>query len=725
MSTLYPVIGNPAFYPEVTGAIEKHGDQTGSIPIKTPFAETRFPITTYLWKNLRLGRGEHEDFLLLRSAEIFTFSGEEDRRGTVGFLLYIPGNEASDKTGEPSEEMIHNGIFLSAAYLAGGGNPIGNLELKDVKGKKTKELHFTELGKKKVFSPASQKQLFDDFHLFDALFSAQTFVFNTSGFIDILVAAKDIGIPAGEEMTKTQALFYDQFGPAFMNFKQRIQLVLSDPKRKARYEKRNPDFFPFARVLFTEADKVLALRKEDSDKLAELASQAETRMMEALEKFRWPREGWAEKPMTRADFYRTLGELEDPENRRDLTEKYSATVVAAHREAFFPMIENLNAMARKYGFKSYPDYYDRVHHGMTPKDFEAVVENFHTKYGPTIAAYMEELKIINGDEPVYEWDVDYLSQKLLKVKTDEGLPKLTFDEAMKIAKRWFVDIGWDLDLPPFKGNIFFDLKKRDNKYGNAFATAIGDGSRAWFNTNFDTREKISLEDLNTIIHELTHDVQSILGARRAGGSVAMGLGGSPGTWIEGSAMTMGDIVSNKNWIDRYLSHLPEFKDPEVRSVAADILGKQTLYNNMMVLGRALWENNLYEDKDENGNPISLDQRLKNWEALAKKYMHVETMDATRGGYIYATPHFAGSPGYYVSYGGGRGLGLLAMDLMFKGLAADNPATLKKGGEVFGAVLEEGARNINAAEVEQAIRRRLKNPGIIAEKLGEYKNGFQN
>jgi len=368
------------------------------------------------------------------------------------------------------------------------------------------------------------------------------------------------------------------------------------------------------------------------------------------------------------------------------------------------MVGDLNAIARKYGYASYPDYNDRVLFGMTPKDFAALTEDFHAHFGPTIAAFIADLQKINGGKPVYEWDVDYLSNQFIKQKTGGELPQISFEEAYKIAKRWFKDIGLDLEQPPFKGKIFFDLKKRENKYGNAFATAFEDGSKAWFNTNFDPNKKISLEDLNTVIHELTHDVQYILGSAKAHGNVVTGAAGLPTTWIEGSAMTMGDIVYNKDWIDKYLSHLPEFKDSAVRTVAADVLGKQHLYENMMVLCRALWENNLYEDKEVGGAPRPLETRLHFWEVIAKKYMHVETMPATKGGYVYATPHFANTPAYYVSYGGGRPLGVQAMDVMIEGLAQKNAKRLLEGGKIFAAVLKEGARAIDAKELGETIEK---------------------
>lgn len=704
ISTVYPVIGNPKVYDEITEAIRQHGNNQGTIQIQTSFQETRLPITTHLFKNLKLNNDDHGDFLMVRSLEVYTFPGQEAKRGWVQLLTFIPGTTESDKTNEPTDTMIQHSILLSAAYFLGAPQPIGQLTLTDKNNDKIDEIQFTDRGQTKTYDALKPNQTFNDQALFDALFNAQAFLFNQVGYLDILLAVHDIGNKAAEAQVKSITTFYNQLSFGFQTLKTCYQNILKSPRLKAKYEKEKPDFLPLSRIMIAEADKVLALPKKELDKIAELSTRSEKLMKEALDQFRWQEGDWAKKKMERAEFYKTLAETTDPAKRRDLVEKYSAVVVGAHQQGLFPMIEELNKIARQYGYKSYPDYYDRVNYGMSPEDFAALVESFHQKSSATLAEYIGELQKMNGGQPVYEWDVDYLSERYIKEKTGGSLPKLTFEEAYAIAKRWFQDIGWDLDQPPFKDKIFFDMKKRDNKKGNAFATTIDDGSRAWFNTNFDPNEKIALEDLNTVIHELTHDAQFIFGARHGKGNLVTGYGGSPSTWVEGSAFAMGDIVYNRSWMDRYLSHLPEFKDPKVRAVAADVLNKQQVYKNMMVLCRALWENNLYQDKNPEGSPRSLATRQHFWQEITKKYMHVETMDATKGGYIYATPHFAGSPGYYVSYGGGRPLGVQVLEPIYAALSKNNPSLLRQGGNVFRRVLEEGARNLTAQDLSQAIEK---------------------
>ena len=692
ITTLYPVIGSPSLYDEVTQAIRNHGDRADSIPFSQSFQELRMPITSRLFKKLKLrGEGAPADFLLLRSMEVFTFPGEENKRGTVGLLVYVPGTAESEKGSEVTEAMIDKGILLSAAYLAGDENPIRQLELIAGKQKGTQSLRFNEMGVVKTFDPSSSAspQTLNDKNLFGALFAAQTFVANNLNYLYLLFAVNDIGTAADEEYKKSTAAFYNQFALGFKTLEKRQKnLPVGDR--------------PFARAAVFAAKQTLALPKADLDKAAELSSHSSKLLDEALKKFRWQEGNWAKKPMTRAEFYSVLEETADPAKRRNLVEGYSAAVLSAHKEGLFEMVPQLNAIARKNGYASFPDYNDRVFFGTTPKEFEQTVESFHAKYGSEIGRFIDELKELNGGKPVYEWDVDHLTQKYIAAKTGQGAPKLTFDEAFAIATRFFKDIGWDLDQPPFKDKIFFDMKKRENKYGNAFAQALEDGSRAWFNTNFDPGEKITLTDLNTIIHELTHDAQFILGAKNGRGNVITGYGAWPTTWAEGSAMTMGDVVFNPHWMGRYLSHLEEFKDPKKRGAAAEALYKNNLYTNMMVLCRALWENGLYEDADADGRPVSLDQRLHRWEAITRKYMHVETMDATKGAYVYATPHFAGIPAYYVSYGGGRALGVSVMEPLIKGLEKNDPVLIRHGGDVFAKVLGMGAQVLTASEIAAAI-----------------------
>lgn len=706
------IVGNPTVLKELTRLIPAHGTSQEPIRTLTPWDAVKMPVTTHIIGGLNLNGDAYADFLLIRSFEIYVEpqANPADHK-TISFLIKVPGSEAALGKEEPTIDMIKQGVILAVATHAGSSHPITDVAVSQSKkagqtDRVTYRLYDAAAGKyvdRTVPTAAGvqtiEAQYATDRALFDALFDIQAYVFNSLGYLVILQGAEfSKGIKAAEQASKSATQVTHLLNAPLMQLASRYEVVAGDPMLREYYTRQDPDLLPFMKAMAKYAKEELLFSKADTDKVIELATNSEKLMTQALENFRW--EG---KRLTRAEFYQALREIEDPAKRRELVESYSQVVLNAHRHGLFPMIDELNLIAQKYGYENYAEYVGHISHGIAPSQFDRQAKAYHAANEAKLKAFVAELTELNGGKTVYEWDVHHLADKLAQQKLDgQKIPKLTFADALEAARRFFKDIGIDLDQPPFQGNIFYDTNKRQDKYGNAFAMTIGDGSRAWFNTNFDTTEKISLEDLGTIVHELVHDIHMIQSAKRARGNVAMAIDGNPSIWTEGIAVAVDRLVMTKEWMDRYLAHLPQFSDPAVRSAIAEANEGLAIYDQMMIMSRARFEINLYQVKNKDGSERPLEERLNFWPEWVRKYMHVEAMEGTKGGRVYATPHFAGSPGYYVSYTGGFQTALKATEEIYEGLKKGDEALLKSGGATLLHLFEMGARLTNIAEIESEI-----------------------
>ncbi|MBI2981406.1 MAG: hypothetical protein HYY44_03775 [Deltaproteobacteria bacterium] len=676
-----------------------------------PWDAVRSPITTRLFEGLNLDGDSHSDFLFLVSLELYVEPQARERQKTTCFLVRISGNEDSDKTGSPSVEMIKKGALLAVASHPGSSHPITDLKIARRPDGRSEVSYKLFDAAKKEFVPRNvdngpvarnrEEQYQNDRHLFDTLFDVQSYLLNSLGYFFILQGAEfSKGTAANEQASKSVTMMYNSLSAPWNHLITRYESIARDPEQVAYYQERDADFIPFMKAMAIAGRKQLFFRREDSDKTAELATRSERLMTESLASYRWKGKG-----LTRAEFYQTLRETEEPVERRQLLEGYSEAALKAHREGLFPMVGELNGIARRYGFANYAELVGRLFNGITPMEFDKLVRGFYDANEARIKAFVAELRELNGGKPVNEWDAHYLGDKLARKKLGNSpLPKLKFKDALDVSKRFFKEIGIDLDGPPFAGNIFYDTNKREDKYGNAFAQTLGDGRQAWFNTNFDPAEEISLEDLGTVIHELTHDIHMIQAAQRARGNVAMGIDGNPNTWTESIAFAVDSLVGTKKWMDRYLSHLPQFRDPEIRKAIAEANEGLALYDQMIVLLRARFEINLYEDRDSSGRERPLEERLNFYPELVRRFLHVEAMDGTKGGRIWATPHFAGLPGYYVSYQGGFPTALKATQPIYEGVGKGDSNLLHEGGRRLLRLFGLGARVTSIQEIDAAIEK---------------------
>lgn len=711
-STQKILVGNPAIYDELVKLIGEHGDSQAPIKTKTPWDAVKMPVKSKLVEGLKLDASGQTSSLLLLSVKIYVEPQARDKRRTISFLIQLPGDSSQDSNEAAAEERLKQGIVLAVASHDGNISPFKGFVIENRQGDPLDYVHYKRFDAQKnkfvsetlPYSGASlplAEQYRHDRVLFDALFEIFGYTNNSVGYREIQQGAEyDVGSKAVEEGSKAFTRFAHIMAAPMLRLADRYDAIVNNPELVAYYNKQDPDLLPFMRTMSISARKDLLLSREDSDHITELSNKSDKSMNAVLEEFRWK-----DKSLTRSEFYQVLRETKDPQEREELLKAYSQTVLKAHEQGLFPMIGELNQIANKYGYANYAEYIGQIMHGITPDEFAQKVDDFYANNKDRLVEFVRQLTGLNGGKPVHEWDVHYLADELSRQKLDGlDVPKIKFSDALKVAKRFFKDIGIDLDAAPFSGNIFYDTNKRENKYGNAFATGIGDSSRAWFNTNFDPNEEIALEDLGTIVHELTHDINFIAAAKRDRGNSQMGLAGTPNIWTEGIAVAVDQIVANKNWMDRYLADLPQFSDPKVRQAIADASDGLALYDQMLVMLRARFEINLYQEKNPDGTSRTLEERKNYWSYLARNYLHVEAMEGSKGGRVWATPHFAGMPGYYVSYSGGYPTAVKAAKSIHDGVNHGDVTEMQRGGDMLLHLFDAGARLSSIAEIDAEVDR---------------------
>lgn len=702
------LVGNPKLLEELKEKIRaKAQDDSSSIKTSIAWDVIWMPVVTAIQSDLDFNGDQYKDFLVLEQFTVFVEPDPARPQRTIAFLMKVMGDEKSEKAQMPSLEQTKQAQVLAVADRLGLSNPFSGIKV--IKGDSGVQVLWSE------YDEASDSFIDGQFALGESenlqiRFEADKEVFEKSadivgylywgaGIFDAMeMAENDIGLEAWSAYSAQTPAFLKKLAAPLFYLNNRAGQIEKNQQLKDFYLGRDHDFLVLVQALFADASQSLLLSELDKKQVQDYAQKNDKAMQDALSAFRWK-----DKKITRAEFYSTLAEEPDAKEREQLLKSYSATVLEAHKKAMFQTIEPLNKIAEKYGYPYFTALTTTELYDISPKQYQEVVDRYYESNKETLDQFVSELTSLNGGQTPYEWDVQFLSAALVKKKLNgKDIPKVSYDQAIHTVKNFYHDIGFDLDPLLERGDIFLDTNKRDNKKGNAAATMFEDGSKAWFTANFDQSEKIVLEDMATVLHEFAHDLHFIYSAKKARGNAVFGFVGNPNMWTEGIATALDGHVLLRPFLDRYLKELPDFSDPELRRVIGEVNEKLAVYEKLMLMCRALWDINLYRTVDENGNAISLEERLNHWPFLVKKYLHVKAIPGTEGGRVYATPHFPATPGYYVSYTGGHTTAMHAVENITKGLENQNAKQLRYGGQVLRHLFEMGARLQTVEQIDAAI-----------------------
>ncbi|OGP09890.1 MAG: hypothetical protein A2048_05115 [Deltaproteobacteria bacterium GWA2_45_12] len=167
---------------------------------------------------------------------------------------------------------------------------------------------------------------------------------------------------------------------------------------------------------------------------------------------------------------------------------------------------------------------------------------------------------------------------------------LSPEQADQIARRFFKDLGIDLDLPPFY-KIVPDLKSRDLKMKGYLAKNIDGGSL--ISLNF-ANDQFSLRELSGLLHEYGHAIHHILAAQASGKSRTRGIAVAAEPFMEGVGKMLNRIVYSKGFMQTYLKDVDGFKEPVIQDVLADTYQDQFAAVAILGINDALIEAELYD-----------------------------------------------------------------------------------------------------------------------------------
>ncbi len=707
------ILGNPVLAQEIMNVVKAHGDSQKPIETLSPMNGVSTESKTRILSGLNFDGDSHPDFLLVQSFEIFVAPSEEDKRETVAFLAVVSGAAVSDRSGLPTSDMIKAAKLLAISSCAGSGNPIRSVVVQ--KGTEPN----VDLVKYQAFDPSTQSFVSKDVDLaggspvssadiYNSLFKISAYFEDTTGYLSsALLAQRSKGEDAENIKKKAVAALYNRLSFAFGELERRYNTL----KVRGGVDVIDGVNLTFARVLIEESRKSLLLSEEDKNREGEIIARSQKVFGAERDKFQWNG-----KTMSRSMFYNKLATIEDPKEREALAAAYSVSTIAASKQdgGLLSAIDKLNEIAQRYGYQNYADFSLKVNYGTDEVSFRKSIDQVSAKDGEKLDAFLNELKSANNGQPVHGWDVGYLTNKLIMARTGlEALPTIPAAKALEIIKRYYADIGIDLDKPPYAGNIFYDIKARQDKYPNAATEGIVDGSKAWYTGQVDPTKELSLQDFDTMLHELGHAIQFITGSGEvAGGNYLMNSTNSQTVaFAEGYAMSNQYLVYTQGFMDRYFADLPQFKDPKLREVIGNVKGGWTVYDRMKVMVRALQEMEMYHTKGKDGRYRSFEERVSAIAEMPKHYLHVETTPDKLD--FWSIPHPHGINLYYSNYSAGRETAEIVGEDYINAINGEGP--IENSAAMALEVFKQGVKLRTQADIRAFVEKRRAEKAATPEK----------
>lgn len=323
-------------------------------------------------------------------------------------------------------------------------------------------------------------------------------------------------------------------------------------------------------------------------------------------------------------------------------------------------IAKANQFAKARGYANYAELRVKELYGISVMDFKATAEKMLTQNKAKIDAdvvVMRQYKNPNKPTEKYDdparpvWELNmwyYYDDKRMRALNELGIkdePTLSTEEALTVAKAFYKDMGFDIDK--MGQQIILDPWDREKKPGTAYQVPIGDGSINVILATYSRGGRISIGDFGTLIHELGHAFHWSTAASKAQGNPFGGAVSESTGVRETYGKTFERFLLTKEFMDSYLSGLPQFKNPKVREVLAKEYSDQHRFLDSVDMARALWEINLYESADQ-----PMDKRLDYWGELGIKYLgydDVKLPTSKTSFYDLNISHPVHNPLQYLSY----------------------------------------------------------------------------
>ncbi len=268
------------------------------------------------------------------------------------------------------------------------------------------------------------------------------------------------------------------------------------------------------------------------------------------------------KKISRTDYERAIAAEKDDVKRLKMARDYEAHFAAMYNEGgdYHRFIEQMNSIAKAHGFKNYAEMRIRERFGISMDEFKSWVNRTMLSTEGEAKDFIEKLKKFSGRSELGYWDIGSLSNEWIEKETGvKKMPELTEEELFGIIRRLFKDLGFDLATEPYKNvvmDIYADILKNNVSGTAATATA----TTAYFTSNIEYGEKMPLDNLKTVVHELTHDMHFITAGKIGGGSSTYQNNGYPYVY-EALTIAMEDLpFATPEIMKKYFSGLEGFNE---------------------------------------------------------------------------------------------------------------------------------------------------------------------
>lgn len=416
---------------------------------------------------------------------------------------------------------------------------------------------------------------------------------------------------------------------------------------------------------------------------------------------------WGGKKMTRSDAYKELALQEDPEIRLDLYRHFILhfSKEAAREKGLFASIDKFNAMVRDIGGKdTYADVTYRDRFGMDTTAFFDFVKSYMAETDGLAKQHIERLRLVNkrinpeSGDTIFMQDVGYLSSLPIDSESSETPPLLTIEQARDIETSIYRDLGFDFAQTPWK-DIFVDDQRRLYKAPVAGEALAVDNESSYYIMNMEA-SGLSLDEVETMIHERLHTVHFQSAIKRAKGSMMVKeLWGGPDQWPEGIAMAAQNLLKNPEIAHRYLGkygYSREYLETRAKSMEAKIA-----WDRRYLLMIAMQEIMMYR-KTIPGSDVELNisERLGLWKKWCKELLHVEMPEGVDTGDWVAKPHPFSKDAYlyYAAYP----MGVIQAEKILNNYIKEGTVEeMQAAGEELRRLLGLGSL-ITASDIESAI-----------------------
>ena len=655
------IIGDKCQFDELKKIILDSKDGKAIEPL-IPLDSFSCPVVESIAGGFDLNNDGVDDFLYLISVSV----GRDEKRETYSFLGLLNGEKGDGLW--PSYDRKKMTKLLAVQKRSGSEPAICDVEVE--RKKSGCAVKYRVWDGKKYSSKRGKSYKSDDLAQF--LFDLEKSIFNHCGYLFAVRGARyNKGAKSRMYVSQTSSGYYNLLSFVYLNL-----------------EKTKLKKFPtkFKEIMIEDAKIELILTEKDKTTISSIVSKSGEILTNELNKLKWKG-----KSLSRAYYYKQLEEMSSHSERKKLADYYCGATLKAYQSkgGLFTILDKLNNLAKKYKYKGYPEFSGKVNYKFDVDDLDRMLEKVRKEKGDELKSIVEQLKILNGGD-VYEYDVPFLFKKWLKKETGfKKIPQIPVESALKITRQFYNDIGFDFQKKPIKDNIFHDLYNREDKDRNAFALTLNYGNNVWMNANFHPKTKLAFYDFETIIHEYCHLLHMLTGSVNANGHIAMNaVAAQPQPFVESIAIAMQEQVYEPKFFERYLSHIPIFKDKQKVKAFIKVEKSRMLYERISTIVRSKSEIELYRGANKKG--------LKPLKEIVEKYLFVKSNINTLD--FLSIPHPSAMPIYYPNYSLGYETAQIVSSEVKKAFEGSRP--IKNCGNKVRKVFEKAYELKSFAEINK-------------------------